>query len=87
MITLPHETDSPGSFPPYWRLLRAGENLSATLVCPQGHRGSLLEHDISDDGVVTPSCVCPFDGCTWHEIVRLDGWRERSAAVGVTRHG
>ena len=58
---------------PYWRLLRDGERRSATLVCPNGHRAA-LDHDIAADGTVSPSVVCPEDGCDWHVHVRLVGW-------------
>lgn len=33
-------------------------------------------HDIAKDGVVSPSVVCPHNGCTWHVMAKLDGWSD-----------
>jgi len=69
-------TDSPGG--PYtWRIEKhpvLGELLTAT--CERGHESWLTtkKHSIADDGAVSPSYVCPIDGCGWHVYVRLDGW-------------
>ena len=49
--------------------------LSAMLNCPRcGRAASLADHEISTDGTVTPSVVCPFDPCKFHDSVRLNGW-------------
>ena len=59
-----------------------------TLICPKcGKRSTLWSpiagHAISEEGMVSPSVVCPFEPCTYHEIVQRDGWtfgaRERKA--------
>lgn len=55
---------------PWWAL--TGETV--TVCCPAGHTG-LLDHDVAADGTVTPSLVCPGDGCTWHVNARLEGWK------------
>lgn len=50
------------------------------LRCPNGHTATLHTpsggHEVDDDGVVTPSVVCPYEaqGCTFHEMVRLLDW-------------
>ena len=31
-------------------------------------------HRVAEDGTVTPSYVCPVDGCTFHDWVRLVGF-------------
>jgi hypothetical protein len=31
-------------------------------------------HTVADDGTVSPSLVCPFAPCTFHEFVKLEGW-------------
>jgi len=49
-------------------------NKSVWLTCPNGHSDVLDDHTIADDGTVTPSVVCPYDGCDWHVHVRLEGW-------------
>ena len=44
------------------------------LRCPDGHIGSLGSHSIANDGVVTPSVICPHEGCTWHATIKLNNW-------------
>jgi len=49
---------------------------SALVTCPLcGQPSSLDGHQIGVDGAVSPSLVCPREGCTWHVWVRLEGWR------------
>lgn len=33
-----------------------------------------MDHDIAPDGRVSPSVVCPFEGCDFHDHVVLEGW-------------
>lgn len=51
------------------------------LRCPSGHTATLHTpssgHQIDDAGIVTPSVVCPYDGCTFHEHVRLLDWTDQ----------
>lgn len=47
---------------------------SVDLRCPSGHIGGLGGHEIAADGKVTPSVICPHEGCGWHVSVRLMGW-------------
>lgn len=35
---------------------------------------ALVVHTVMDDGNVSPSYVCPQDGCTFHEHVKLGDW-------------
>jgi hypothetical protein len=43
--------------------------------CPRfGGIGSLVDCVIGADGAVTPRVVCPYDGCTFRALVRLNGW-------------
>lgn len=55
--------------PPYW-FLRHGQ---PWLKCPRGHIAR-FNHEISDDGTVSPSVVCPEQGCRFHEMIRLLDW-------------
>lgn len=49
---------------------------TATVSCPDCGRGaSLSDHEIAVDGKVSPSLVCPHDGCGFHEFVQLEGWK------------
>lgn len=48
---------------------------SALACCPDcGKIASLSGHTIADDGKVSPSLVCPTDGCGFHAFVRLTPW-------------
>jgi len=61
--------------PKTWRKLLSGEKISASIVCPNGHYGVLIDHDIGSDGTVSPSVVCPEEGCKFHDYVKLLGWK------------
>jgi len=50
-----------------------GRPVCAVVVCPNGHQAA-LRHRVGEDGVVTPSVVCPISGCDWHVWARLEGW-------------
>lgn len=67
MITIPHDPELAAGT---WRRSDVPDNI--LVKCPRGHIG-VLDHDIDDDGTVTPSVQCP--SCEWHEMIRLDGWR------------
>jgi len=54
------------------------EKLIPVMVCSQGHESTLRTHSVANDGTVSPSSVCPVEGCAFHEYVRLDGWVPRS---------
>lgn len=54
----------------------------AVIFCSYGHGMSIAgdppfgsEHRIAPDGSITPSVVCPHDGCDWHVFVKLIGWQ------------
>lgn len=54
-----------------------GERMTAHVCCPRCGRYTHLHpdyHAIDRDGNVTPSVICPFDSCDFHDFVRLDGW-------------
>lgn len=70
MVEVPKHT-GPTDEPMTWRPF--GKN--AIFICPNGHDGLLStnDHQIADDGTVSPSVVCPYD-CTFHEFVRLLEW-------------
>jgi hypothetical protein len=62
----------------YRPLIRGGEWIGAYLSCPRcGYVAGLGEHEISDDGVVSPSVICGGQGCDFHENIRLKGWMGR----------
>lgn len=41
-------------------------------TCP--HAFTLKNHRVAADGVVSPSVVCPYAPCGFHEFVMLVGW-------------
>ena len=61
----------PGSWFPVKR--ENGER-SAMLLCPKCGKAAGLSHAIADDGTVSPSVVCPYDGCDFHEFIRIMDW-------------
>lgn len=68
--------------PGTWKLLPAngGKKQLILLTCPSCKGLCTLHndgdhHSIADDGVVTPSAVCPHDSCNYHEFIRLLDWK------------
>jgi hypothetical protein len=51
----------------------------ALITCDKQHtlRMSGRIHKVAVDGTVTPSWVCTYYQCTFHEHVRLEGWETR----------
>jgi hypothetical protein len=63
--------------PNTWRRLIDGKNISASIFCSKGHYGVVTDHTINDDGIVNPSVVCPEEGCTFHDMIKLKDWNEK----------
>ncbi len=59
-----------------WNYLvdRTNEQISASIVCPNGHYGIITDHKIADDGTVSPSVVCSVPSCNFHDHVILKSW-------------
>lgn len=61
-----------------------GEGQTVQVKPPCGHIGTLwsrrpgssdsTHHGISADGQVSPSVVCPRDGCDFHQFIILQDW-------------
>jgi hypothetical protein len=63
--------DRPGR----WRGVVQDDKRTAIMSCPKcSGIASLNEHEIAAQGQVSPSVVCPFRGCTFHDHVLLEGW-------------
>lgn len=57
------------------RAAKSDGTLTAMIACPEcGREGSLSDHSIGPDGIVTPSVVCGYFGCSFHDWVKLEGW-------------
>lgn len=39
-----------------------------------GKQARMARHNVSEDGTVHPSIVCPFNGCTSHIWGKLEDW-------------
>lgn len=71
MMFIPYDENlKPGT----WKGGQTPTGQTALFCCPNGHIGSLTDHEIGPDGKVTPSVVCPHDGCGFHEFIQLEGW-------------
>lgn len=46
----------------------------AVCCCPGCGNAARLNHDIDADGNVNPSLDCPTETCSFHRMVRLEGW-------------
>lgn len=45
------------------------------MSCPMcGKLGRLDDHKIAENGLVSPSVVCPVESCSFHDTVKLLGW-------------
>ncbi|MCP6719720.1 MAG: hypothetical protein KJI72_00120 [Patescibacteria group bacterium] len=59
-------------------LIDQGNRPSVNLCCPScGGTAGLHDHEIADDGTVNPSVQCPYEGCKFHEYIRLKDWKGR----------
>lgn len=43
--------------------------------CPNCGCHARLDHEIAADGTITPSIVCPFKDCDFHNWGVLEGWK------------
>lgn len=59
-----------------WKRVVIDSKVTARVICPGCSMVSALTHDIAEDGTVTPSVVCPFKGCGFHDNVKLEGWQQ-----------
>lgn len=52
----------------------------AEICCPGCGKVGLLgsNHTVATDGTVTPSDVCPFPPCVFHDFIALDDWNRPS---------
>jgi hypothetical protein len=78
MLIFKHSINSDGDIPFTWRdyIDPAGKVLdcSPVIVDPKGHYLSIHKHSIAQDGTVSPSVVCPVEGCGFHEFIKLEEW-------------
>lgn len=59
-----------------WNGAMSDGKRTALVSCPGcGRIASLSKHAIGEDGTVSPSLVCPYDDCDFHDYVRLHNWQ------------
>jgi hypothetical protein len=48
----------------------------AEICCPGCGKVGMVGHNhtVADDGTVSPSDVCPYEPCAFHEFIVLDDW-------------
>lgn len=63
--------------PMHWKACHTStmRRFKAEMTCHAGHGLVLKGHTIAVDGTVFPSVVCMKPGCSFHEFIRLAGWR------------
>lgn len=61
---------------PYMKRKGRPNTYWAETCCPGCSKVALLgsNHTVASGGIVTPSDVCPFPPCTFHEFIVLDDW-------------
>ncbi len=77
MITFKLSQDCDNDFPLTWRNYSYQNKIlecSPVIVCPNGHYLSIYKHTISEEGIVSPSVVCPVKDCTFHGFIKLENW-------------
>ncbi len=76
MIEVPHDPKLIRK--PSWKaeLGYGGEysHITVWMKCPNGHIGNLGDHEIEEDGTVTPSVMCDSRDCHFHDMVKLMDW-------------
>lgn len=66
----PFSTAVPG---PWWILYEDSRGNAVLLMrCPSGHVRT-MDHNVSSDGIVSPSILCGH-GCSWHVFAKLLDW-------------
>ncbi len=56
-----------------WRTWDHNGKNRVLISCPGCGTEAGIDHDVADDGIMTPSLVCP-NNCGFHEHVKLVGW-------------
>lgn len=69
-VTLTRCLEGSGLHHGRWRPVLLDGERTARIACPSCGTLGLLDHEIAEDGAVSPSVVCPRDGCGWHEWIR-----------------
>ncbi len=57
-----------------WRTWDNSGTVYVFVKCPGCGEQYRLDHDISEDGVVSPSVECPGEDCAFHDTIVLACW-------------
>jgi hypothetical protein len=75
MIALTKTDKLTSAEPGTWSSHEVDGNRVVVMSCPScGKLGGLGDHKVNEKGLVTPSVVCPNEGCGFHDMVKLLGW-------------
>jgi hypothetical protein len=74
-LILTRGLDDKNPKPGEWYMETGPGEAKAIVVCPKCGHWARLNHEIAEDGTVTPSLICPY-ACGWHDWVKLEGWRK-----------
>jgi hypothetical protein len=55
-----------------WNRVTIDGKITARVTCPGCRLTFALDHDIAEDGTVSPSLDCPV--CVFHDFVKLERW-------------
>lgn len=59
-----------------WKQIERDGKSEIKVWCPNCERAAVIDHEIADDGRVTPSLDCPF-GCGFHASdCYLEDWQK-----------
>jgi hypothetical protein len=58
-----------------WRWAKDNEGMRHPIIVDSfRHNMQISKHTIAPDGTVSPSVVCDYKGCTFHEFIKLEGY-------------
>lgn len=60
----------------HWRIADRDGHPLIRVLCPKCKQwGNLIDHTISDDGIINPSVICGQEGCDFHMMVALKDFK------------
>lgn len=63
-----------------WKYVTRDDHPLIKVKCQKcGSWGDLIDHTVSDDGIINPSVICGEDNCDWHVMAALKDFKRREA--------
>ncbi len=66
-----------------WRVTLLDGAPVVRVTCPGCAQEYALDHEIAEDGTVSPSLDCPTEGCSFHDYAQLVDWPPRKPPAGL----